>query len=102
MESKHISVIPRISEKAYAQSQNGVYVFNVPMTANKQQIAAAVAEQFNVTVVSVKVVIAKGKVVRGVRKGKAVTGQRPDHKKAYVTLKEGDVIPVFDQQEESK
>jgi large subunit ribosomal protein L23 len=102
MSNLHISVIPRISEKTYAQSQHNIYVFNVPMTANKQQIAAAVAEQFNVTVTTVNVVIAKGKVIRGVRRGKAVTGQRTDKKKAYVTLKSGDTIPVFDQQEESK
>ena len=43
-----IMVTPRISEKAYAQAQNNVYVFNVPLTANKQQIAEAVEAQFEV------------------------------------------------------
>lgn len=34
-----VQLIPRVSEKAYAQAQNGTYVFTVPATANKQQDA---------------------------------------------------------------
>jgi large subunit ribosomal protein L23 len=93
-----ILVTPRVSEKAYAQSQNNVYVFNVPLTANKQQIAAAVESQFDVTVVNVKTLVQSGKAVRFSRGKNRYPGTttRKDNKKAYVTLAEGSSIQVFD------
>jgi large subunit ribosomal protein L23 len=91
-----LKIIPRMSEKSYAQSQNGIYIFNVPTTATKEQIATAVSKQFNVAVVTVNVVLAKGKVKQSYRKGgKPVTGRRRNVKKAYVRLAEGNSIPVF-------
>lgn len=91
-----LKVIPRMSEKSYAQSQAGVYVFNVPTTATKQMVADAVAKQFNVTVVTVNIVLAKGKVKKSYRKGGSpVVGKRRTVKKAYVRLAEGNSIPVF-------
>ena len=94
----HILVTPRVSEKAYAQSQNNVYVFNVPLTANKQQIAEAVEAQFEVKVVNVKTLVQSGKAVRFSRGKNRYPGTttRKDSKKAYVTLAEGDSIQVFD------
>lgn len=97
--SKTIALKPRMSEKSYATSVAlNTYVFDVPMTENKVTIAAAVEAQFDVTVTGVRVVILKGKKARSIRIGgarKNVTGQRKDVKKAYVTLQEGDSIPVF-------
>lgn len=91
-----LKVIPRMSEKSYQQSQNGMYIFNVPIKATKQQIADAVAKQFEVKVVTVNVTVAKGKVKKSYRKGgQPVTGRRKDVKKAYVRLAEGNSIPVF-------
>lgn len=96
----HISVIPRATEKAYAQSLNNVYVFNVPLTANKQQIVAAVETQFEVKVTNIKTLVQSGKAVRFSRGKKAYPGttNRKDSKKAYVTLAAGDSIKVFDEQ----
>lgn len=91
-----LKIFPRMSEKTYAQSQSGIYVFDVPKRATKQQITDAVAKQFSVNVVDVNTVIAKGKAKRSVRKGGAmVKGMRSDVKKAYVRLAEGQSIPVF-------
>ncbi|HSE60660.1 MAG TPA: 50S ribosomal protein L23 [Candidatus Saccharimonadales bacterium] len=91
-----MKIIPRMSEKSYQQSQSGMYIFDVPTTANKQQIATAVAEQFNVQVDDVNVVVAKGKKKRAYRKGGSpVIGFRKDKKKAYVRLAEGQSIPIF-------
>jgi large subunit ribosomal protein L23 len=91
-----MKIIPRMSEKSYQQSQNGMYVFDVPATANKQQIADAVTQQFSVAVDDVNTTIAKGKVKRTYRKGGSpVVGRRKDLKKAYVRLAEGESIPVF-------
>lgn len=93
-----ISVIPRATEKAYAQSQNNVYVFNVPLTANKQEIAAAVETQFQVKVTGIKTLVQSGKAVRFSRGKNRYPGTttRKDSKKAYVTLAKGDSIQVFD------
>ncbi len=94
----HILVIPRVSEKAYAQSQNNVYVFNVPLTANKQQIINAVATQYEVEVVGIKTLVQSGKAVRYSRGKNRYPGttHRKDTKKAYVTLAAGNSIQVFD------
>lgn len=88
---------PRMSEKTYALSQSeNTFVFGVPMTANKHEVAAAISAQFEVTVEDIRISLNKGKAKRSVRKGgKAVTGRRIDTKKAYVRLKAGDHIPVF-------
>lgn len=100
----NISVIPRATEKAYAQSQRNVYVFNVPLTANKQEIVAAVETQFEVKVTGIKTLVQSGKAVRFSR-GKnrhPGTTNRKDSKKAYVTLAEGDSIQVFEQPAEEE
>jgi ribosomal protein L23 len=100
----NISVIPRATEKAYAQSQSNVYVFNVPLTANKQEIVAAVETQFEVKVTGIKTLVQNGKAVRYSR-GKnrhPGTTNRKDSKKAYVTLAEGSSIQVFEQPAEEE
>jgi len=101
---KLISVTPRATEKAYSQSQNNVYVFNVPLSANKQEIVAAVETQFEVKVTGIKTLVQNGKAIRFSR-GKnrnPGTTTRKDSKKAYVTLAEGDKIQVFDQPAEEE
>ena len=96
-----ISVIPRATEKAYAQSiSNNVYVFNVPLTSNKQEIIAAVETQFEVKVTGIKTLVQNGKAIRFSRGKNRYPGKttRKDSKKAYVTLAEGNSIQVFEQQ----
>lgn len=93
---------PRLSEKTFGLANaNTVYVFDVPANANKHTVAAAVAAQFEVTVVNVNMLNVKGKSKRTVRKGgRAVAGQQSDRKKAYVTLKEGQKLPFFETEED--
>lgn len=98
---KLISVTPRATEKAYAQSlSTNTYVFNVPLTANKQEIVAAVESQFEVKVTRIKTLVQSGKAVRFSRGKNRYPGTttRKDSKKAYVTLAEGNSIQVFDTQ----
>lgn len=99
-----LTLIPRVSEKAYATAQANTYVFNVPTNVNKQQIAEAVAAQYGVTVTNVKTMVVKGKAVRYSRGKRAYPGttHRNDYKKAYVTLAEGSRIGIFDEEEEKK
>jgi large subunit ribosomal protein L23 len=95
---------PRMSEKAYGVSQlHNTYVFDVDGDANKHSVARAVSEQYAVTVTSVRVVNQKGKVKRTVRKGgRPSMGRQSDVKKAYVTLKAGDTLPIFAAIEEAE
>jgi large subunit ribosomal protein L23 len=94
---KTLYLRPVITEKVYTLAETlRTYVFTVPRSANKHVIADAVSAQFQVTPVNVRVTNVKGKRKRTVRKGgRAVTGQRSDYKKAYVTLQEGDSLPFF-------
>lgn len=95
----NISIIPRATEKAYAQSKGNIYVFNAPLTANKQQIVAAVEEQFEVKVTNIKTLVQTGKAVRysAGKRSQPKTTHRKDAKKAYVTLAKGDSIKMFDE-----
>jgi large subunit ribosomal protein L23 len=93
-----LSLKPRVSEKAYAQSEQGnVYTFDVAGGANKFDIAKAVKKQYDVEPVKVRVVSVPGKSVKryAERGRKSYHGQRSDLRKAYVTLKEGDKLPIF-------
>lgn len=101
--SKTMALKPRMSEKAYGLSQTrDTYVFAVPGDANKLTVSAAVAAQFNVTVLGVNIANVKGKPKRTVRKGnRPGAGRRSDSKKAYVTLKSGDSIPIFAAEEQA-
>lgn len=95
---KYIALKPRISEKAYAQSEaSNVYIFDVPPQVNKFDIAKAVAAQYSVGVTGVKIASVPGKSVRAYRQRgrRSINGQRSDLRKAYVTLKEGDKLPIF-------
>lgn len=94
-------LVPRATEKSYAEQAKRTYMFFVPLTSSKQAVAALVEEQFKVTVTDVRVLTRKGKATR-YSKGKHAypgTTYRRDHKVAYVTLKEGDKIKVFEEEE---
>jgi len=95
--SKSVILKPRMSEKAYGLSMaRNTYVFDVPADANKHTVARAVSAQYEVTVVNVNVTNVKGKAKRTVRKsGRASMGRQNDIRKAYVTLKAGDSLPIF-------
>ena len=92
-----IPLRPRLSEKAYAQSETtNTYAIQVPGDVNKLTVGKAVEVQFGVTVENVRILNVKGKPKRTVRKGgRPTAGKRSDVKKAYVTLKEGDKLPFF-------
>jgi large subunit ribosomal protein L23 len=92
-EVHHVIVAPVITEKSSAAYQaRKEYAFRVEADATKPQIRAAIEALFKVTVTDVRTL-----VVRAKRKsyGRYV-GRRPAWKKAIVTLKEGDAIPVFE------
>lgn len=94
-----ILVTPVTTEKAYGLSQKNVYVFDVPLTANKDEIVKAVQSQYDITVVAVKTLVQSGKAVRFSRGKNRYPGTttRSDRKKAYVTLAAGNSLAIFEQ-----
>jgi len=98
-----ILVTPVTTEKAYGQSQKNIYVFNVPTTANKQQVKDAIQTQYGVTIVAIKTLVQSGKAVRFSRGKNKYPGttKRTDSKKAYVTLAADSSLNIFEQEEVS-
>ncbi len=93
MEPYQIIKKPLITEKGMRSSEeDNTVVFRVDPRANKLQIKHAVEVMFQVSVVKVNTlnVLGKKKRVR-LREGK-----KPDWKKAYVTLRDGDTITFFE------
>ncbi|MGK5082806.1 50S ribosomal protein L23 [Bdellovibrionota bacterium FG-1] len=83
---------PIISEKSTALAEVGNrYAFQVATQANKQEIRDAVQRLFNVKVRKVHTMLVHGKVKRV---GRFET-KRPNWKKAFVTLAEGQKIDFF-------
>jgi large subunit ribosomal protein L23 len=83
-------VVTEKSSAAYAARKE--YAFRVHPEASKPQIKAAVEQLFNVTVTDVRTLVMRAKV----RTYGRYQGRRPSWKKAFVTLKDGDAIQVFE------
>ena len=83
---------PIITEKTTVLTGQDKYVFEVDIRANKNQIKEAVQVAFNVRVADVNTMTMKGKPKRF---GRRVVN-RPDWKKAVVTLVPGDKIELFE------
>ncbi len=82
---------PIITERSMTQTNAGRYTFAVDPGASKTEIAAAVKEAFKVDVVAVNTITVRGKHRRLGRK----IGQKPDWKKAIVTVGEGQKIEKY-------
>jgi len=84
---------PLITEKLdKAREKFRHYSFVVDLKATKSDVSRAVEELFKVTVEAVRTNTLRGKTKRV---GRSI-GQRPNFKKAVVTLKEGDKIELFE------
>ena len=81
-----VILAPVITEKSTdLKDDNRILCFKVARRAGKIEIRHAVEHLFKVKVAYVRTLIVHGKTVR---RGRHV-GRRPDWKKAYVTLAEG-------------
>lgn len=91
----HYQIIrrPLITEKGMRRNEeSNTVVFQVEPRANKVQIKQAVEALFQVKVLKVNTLNIEGKK----RRVRFRQGKRPDWKKAYVTLREGDTITFFE------
>ncbi len=83
---------PLITEKTSLQREDGrTIVFEVAAGANKVEIRQAIEQLLGSKVASVRTTIAHGKEKRQGR----YSGRRPDWKKAYVRLRDGEKMPEF-------
>lgn len=91
---------PIITEKSMRFADKHLYTFEVDKDANKIQIAKAVADKFNVKVLSVKTVNVKGerKSQRRVRKSYQTQG----FKKAFVQVAKTQKIALFETPKEEQ
>jgi large subunit ribosomal protein L23 len=89
---EYVLKVPLITEKSTHVKENlRTVAFKVLRDANKIEIKDAVEKIFKVKVESVRTAIFHGKKRRQGR----YSGRRPDWKKAYVTLKEGEKMIEF-------
>ena len=84
----------RVTEKAADLAANlNQYTFIIDPRANRKEVALAVEEVFKVTVTNVNIIVKKPKIKRDrARRGRP--GKKGGHKKAIVSLKEGDTIEL--------
>ena len=95
MEAREIIIRPVISERAFDMQEFNRYTFEVDKRASKIEIAKAVEEIFDVTVLKVNTSNVKSKPKRV----RYQTGNTRTWKKAIVTLVEGDSIELFANQD---
>ena len=90
---RDIIIAPVVSEKSYDLIEEGVYTFQVHPSASKPEIRDAVESIWGVEVLKVNTLnrVGKRKRVRGTNR----TGQKPNTKRAIVTLAAGE-IPLFE------
>lgn len=88
---REVIIRPIISEHSYDMMRENVYTFEVAKSANKVEIAQAVEEIFDVTVVKVNTLNVKAKPKRV----RYQVGKTRTWKKAMVTVAEGDSIEIF-------
>ena len=89
---EYVLKLPVITEKSTHVKENlRTVAFRVLRDANKIEIKDAVEKIFKVKVQSVRTAIFHGKKRRQGR----YSGRRPDWKKAYVTLKQGEKMIEF-------
>ena len=88
----HVLRRPLVTEKGVDKKEKErTLCFEVALDANKTQVKAAVEKLFKVKVAEVRTATFDGKLRRRGR----FAGYRPNWKKAYVRLKEGQKVPDF-------
>ena len=92
MDARSVILEPVVSEKSYALMADGKYTFRVDDRAHKTQIARAVEEVFDVTVLNVRTQTVRAKPKRrGLH-----SGTTRSWKKAIVKLAPGERIELFE------
>lgn len=88
-----VLIKPIVTEKTTGLMEENKYTFKVDKAANKIEIKHAVEKIFKVDVKDVKTMNVPGKKKR---QGRFV-GMTPEWKKAIVTIKAGQRLPIFEE-----
>lgn len=88
-----VLIKPVITERSTGLMEENKYTFEVDPKANKIEIKHAVEKIFKVNVVSVTTMSVPGKLKRQGR----TQGYTPNWKKAIVTIKAGQRLPIFEE-----
>ena len=91
---RDVIIKPVVSEKSYGLLDANVYTFVVHPGASKPEIHDAIESIFGVRVLRVNTLNRNGKRKRNRKTG--TFGSRPDTKRAFVTLADGDRIDLFE------
>ena len=91
----NVIIRPIVSERSYDLMEQGKYTFEVAKTAGKEEIAEAVEKLFGVHVVKVNTLWVKTKPKRL----RYAMGKTRTWKKAIVTIKDGETIEIFGNQQ---
>ncbi len=91
-----INIKPLNTEKATALSEKeNCYVFAVSPDANKFQIKDLVEKLYNVRVTSVNICVYAGKRKQRYTRAGIIRGRKPEYKKAYVKVADGQTIDYY-------
>lgn len=104
---KDLLLTPVLTESSYQMGkESNVYVFKAPLKTSKQQIARAIEAQFSVKVTHINTTRISGKSKRVMSiTGKRYSnryGRQSEYKKAFVSLKEGDKLPILESIDEAE
>lgn len=83
---------PFITEKSTIQNAAGVYIFEVDLSATKDEVRTAIEKSFDVKVDRIRTVRGRGRA-KTTRFGKGAVSY---YKKAFVKLKQGEKISLFE------
>ncbi len=90
--AQKVIINPIMTEKSHAMSDNGKYLFKVFSKTTKRSIKKAIEDIYKVNVYKINVLTVSKKK----RTIKYDRGYQKSYKKAVVTLKKGQSIPVFE------
>ena len=101
-----LKFIPILTEYSYSQVKDRVYMMKVEAVSekiSKISVKTALENQYNVNIESIRISTRKGKALRFSRGRHAYPGTtyHRDAKIVYVTLKEGQRLPFFDEYEKA-
>ena len=96
MKFADVLIKPIITEKSNKLSEKrNVYAFRVDRKANKLEIKKAIEAFYGISVTEVNTVVSPSKSKSRFTKAGVISGRKPAHKKAYVTVAEGASIVLY-------
>ncbi|MBI4065244.1 50S ribosomal protein L23 [Candidatus Gottesmanbacteria bacterium] len=95
-----VQIKPYITEKSLQLASKGWYTFATRLQARKPLVAATISRLYAVTVTRVRSILVSGKTRRVGRKMTVMS--KPNWKKIFVHLAQGEKIPVFEVTQEGE